>query len=132
MRRQLWCLGWRSCLQRPETMQLRRTSPCHPWPVLLPAALPSQENKGFIQSTELKHVLGNIGESLSAQELDELVKEADPNNTGKILFDEVGPCCADLGGVGGVEMDLCCADLGGWMAEVALPCVERELWRSGQ
>ena len=48
-----------------------------------------RENKGFISTSEVKHVLGNIGEALSPAELDDLIKEADPNSTGKISYDEV-------------------------------------------
>ncbi len=48
-----------------------------------------QEGKGFISTAELRHVLGNIGESLSPTELDDLCKEADPQGTGKIMFEEV-------------------------------------------
>lgn len=48
-----------------------------------------REGKGYISAAELKHVLGNIGEALSPTELDDLIKEADPNNAGKITYDEV-------------------------------------------
>ena len=48
-----------------------------------------REGKGFISTAELKHVLGNIGEALSPTELDDLCKEADPNTTGKVMFEEV-------------------------------------------
>lgn len=34
-------------------------------------------------------MLGNIGEALSPQELEDMCKEADPNGTGRILFDDV-------------------------------------------
>lgn len=48
-----------------------------------------REGKGFISTAELKHVLGNIGEALSPAELEDLCKEADPNGSGKIMFEEV-------------------------------------------
>ena len=48
-----------------------------------------REGKGFISTAELKHVLGNIGEALSPQELEELCKEADPQAAGRIMLDEV-------------------------------------------
>ncbi|GAX85124.1 hypothetical protein CEUSTIGMA_g12544.t1 [Chlamydomonas eustigma] len=47
-----------------------------------------REGKGFIHTSELKHVLGNIGEALSPTELDDLCKEADPHNSGKVMFEE--------------------------------------------
>jgi len=47
-----------------------------------------RDQKGFVATSELKHVLGSIGESLSAQELEDLIKEADPNASGKIMHDE--------------------------------------------
>ena len=47
-----------------------------------------KEGKGFIATSELKHVLGNIGEALSPQELEDLIKEADPQASGKVKLDE--------------------------------------------
>ena len=47
-----------------------------------------KEGKGFITTSELKHVLGSIGEALSPQELEDLIKEADPQASGKVKLDE--------------------------------------------
>lgn len=43
--------------------------------------------QGFILTAELKHVLSNIGEKLSPQEIADLISEADPDNSGKVLYD---------------------------------------------
>ena len=48
-----------------------------------------REGRGYITTAELKHVLGNIGEALLPEELEDLCKEADPNATGKIAYDDV-------------------------------------------
>lgn len=42
------------------------------------------EKKGVLDANELKHILVNVGEKLSDAEIAELMKQADPNNTGKI------------------------------------------------
>lgn len=47
-----------------------------------------REGRGSISTAELKHVLGNIGEALSPQELDDMCKEADPQGSGRIMFEE--------------------------------------------
>ena len=47
-----------------------------------------KDNKGWIEAAELRHVLANIGEKLSGQELEEMIKEADPDGDGKIQRDE--------------------------------------------
>eukprot|EP00798_Chlamydomonas_sp_ICE-L_P000565 gene565-1975_t len=46
------------------------------------------DNKGFVTTSQLRHVLASIGEKLSPEELEDLCKESDPNNTGKIERDE--------------------------------------------
>eukprot|EP00798_Chlamydomonas_sp_ICE-L_P024458 gene24458-10058_t len=45
------------------------------------------ENKGFVTTSHLRHVLASIGEKLSTEELDDLCKESDPNSIGKIERD---------------------------------------------
>ena len=47
-----------------------------------------KDNKGWIEAAELRHVLANIGEKLSGAELEEMIKEADPDSDGKIQRDE--------------------------------------------
>mmetsp|Transcript_4993 Transcript_4993/g.10775 ORF Transcript_4993/g.10775 Transcript_4993/m.10775 type:complete len:150 (-) Transcript_4993:2102-2551(-) len=47
-----------------------------------------KDSKGFISISELKHVLSNIGEKLSPEEMDDLVKEADPTSSGKVVYEE--------------------------------------------
>jgi calmodulin len=44
--------------------------------------------EGFILLTELKHVLTNIGEKLSKEEVEDMSKEADPRGEGKVQFEE--------------------------------------------
>lgn len=47
-----------------------------------------KDNKGFISISELRHVLTNIGEKLSPDEIDDLTKEADPEGKGRVGYDE--------------------------------------------
>ncbi|EFJ48699.1 hypothetical protein VOLCADRAFT_109066 [Volvox carteri f. nagariensis] len=43
--------------------------------------------QGFISKSELKHVLTSVGEKLSPEEINEMMAEADPENTGKVIYD---------------------------------------------
>jgi len=47
-----------------------------------------KDNQGWITTTELRHVLSNLGEKLGPQEMDEMIKESDPDNDGKIQLEE--------------------------------------------
>ncbi|GLI59467.1 hypothetical protein VaNZ11_001350 [Volvox africanus] len=44
--------------------------------------------QGFVSGAELKHVLTCVGEKLSPTEIEELLKEADPEGTGKVMYDD--------------------------------------------
>lgn len=70
----------RTCLHDHDHIQPATTTTID----LLPCA---QENKGSISVAELRHVLSNIGEKLSPDELEELTKEADPEKKGRIEYD---------------------------------------------
>eukprot|EP00879_Flechtneria_rotunda_P004918 GHRR01005192.1.p1 GENE.GHRR01005192.1~~GHRR01005192.1.p1 ORF type:complete len:149 (+),score=35.55 GHRR01005192.1:82-528(+) len=47
-----------------------------------------KDQRGVIEAKELRHVLSNIGEKLSGSELDDMIKEADPDNDGLIQYEE--------------------------------------------
>lgn len=47
-----------------------------------------KDGKGFVNSTELRHVLVSLGEKLTDSEADQFIREADPSNTGKITYDQ--------------------------------------------
>lgn len=47
-----------------------------------------KDQRGFIEAKELRHVLTNIGEKLSGPEMEDMIKEADPDNDGKIQYEE--------------------------------------------
>merc|ERR1712137_1333950 len=46
------------------------------------------DNSGFVGAAELRLVLTSTGEKLTAEEVSEMIKEADPNNTGKVNYRE--------------------------------------------
>jgi hypothetical protein len=54
--------------------------------------------KGFISVQELGHVLSNIGEKLSAAEIADLTKEADPEGKGIVQYEEFVKVCRPLNG----------------------------------
>lgn len=43
-----------------------------------------RDNNGFISAAELRHVMTSIGEKLTDDEVDEMIKEADQDGDGKI------------------------------------------------
>jgi Ca2+-binding EF-hand superfamily protein len=47
-----------------------------------------KDNDGYISAAELRHVLTNIGEKLSDEEVDEMIREADIDGDGQINYEE--------------------------------------------
>lgn len=47
-----------------------------------------QDGSGYISSQELKQVLDNLGEKLTEEEVDEMMKEADLDSDGQVSFEE--------------------------------------------
>ncbi|XP_044002135.1 calmodulin-A-like isoform X2 [Aphidius gifuensis] len=47
-----------------------------------------KNNDGLISSTELRHVMTNLGEKLSEEEVDDMIKEADLDGDGMVNYDE--------------------------------------------
>ena len=47
-----------------------------------------KDGDGFLSADELKQVMGNNGEKLTDDEVEELIKEADIDNDGQINYEE--------------------------------------------
>jgi calmodulin len=47
-----------------------------------------RDGNGFITALELKKVMSNLGETLSNEEIDEMIREADVDHDGQINYDE--------------------------------------------
>ena len=45
------------------------------------------EGKGFFSAAELKHVMNNLGEKLTDEEVDQMIIDADRDGDGKIDFE---------------------------------------------
>jgi calmodulin len=58
------------------------------WRCGCPYQVFDKDQRGFIEAKELRHVLTNIGEKLSTNEMEDMIKEADPDNDGKIQYEE--------------------------------------------
>lgn len=56
-----------------------------------------KNNDGLISSIELRHVMTNLGEKLSDEEVDDMIKEADLDGDGMVNYE--GKTCI-LTGVG--------------------------------
>jgi calmodulin len=47
-----------------------------------------KDGNGFIDASELKHVMTNLGEKLTEEEVNEMIKEADTDGDGQINYEE--------------------------------------------
>jgi len=45
-----------------------------------------KDGQGFLSAAELRHIMTNLGERLSKEELEEMIKEADTNKDGNINY----------------------------------------------
>lgn len=46
----------------------------------------AQDGNGFISAAELRHVMTNLGEKLTDEEVDEMIREADIDGDGQVRF----------------------------------------------
>lgn len=46
-----------------------------------------KNNDGMISSVELRHVMTNLGERLSEEEVDDMIREADLDGDGMVNYD---------------------------------------------
>ncbi|XP_047501287.1 calmodulin-A-like isoform X1 [Penaeus chinensis] len=47
-----------------------------------------KKNSGYLSSTELRHVMTSMGEKMSEQEVEDMIKEAAPNGDGRVNYEE--------------------------------------------
>ncbi|KAJ9109735.1 hypothetical protein QFC19_001965 [Naganishia cerealis] len=47
-----------------------------------------KDGDGFISAAELRHVMTNLGEKLTEEEVDEMIREADSDGDGQINYNE--------------------------------------------
>ncbi|KAL2535955.1 Calmodulin [Forsythia ovata] len=47
-----------------------------------------KDQNGFISAAELRHVMTNLGEKLTDDEVDEMIREADVDGDGQINYEE--------------------------------------------
>ena len=46
-----------------------------------------KDGNGFISAAELRHVMTNLGEKLTDEEVDEMIREADTDGDGQVNYD---------------------------------------------
>uniref|UniRef100_A0A0C9QNL6 Calmodulin n=1 Tax=Wollemia nobilis TaxID=56998 RepID=A0A0C9QNL6_9CONI len=47
-----------------------------------------KDQNGYISAAELGHVMANLGEKLTAEEIDEMIREADTDGDGQVNYEE--------------------------------------------
>lgn len=48
---------------------------------------PLQDGNGYISAAELRHVMTNLGEKLTDEEVDEMIREADIDGDGQVNYE---------------------------------------------
>ena len=56
-----------------------------------------KEGKGFISASELKHIMTTLGEKMTQNEVEDMIKEADVNGDGQINYEHFVKMMLEMG-----------------------------------
>lgn len=54
---------------------------------MIPLCVCFQDGNGYISAAELRHVMTNLGEKLTDEEVDEMIREADIDGDGQVNYE---------------------------------------------
>ncbi len=57
--------------------------------MVFPCRVFDKDGNGFISAAELRHVMTNLGEKLTDEEVDEMIREADIDGDGQVNYEGV-------------------------------------------
>ena len=60
---------------------------CRDRPLVVTTAECLQDGNGYISAAELRHVMTNLGEKLTDEEVDEMIREADIDGDGQVNYE---------------------------------------------
>ncbi|XP_055956993.1 calmodulin [Patella vulgata] len=89
------CKNSKPCMRSLEFKQVESIVEKHTFPSETSESLKDafrifdKDGNGFINAAELRHVLCNLGEKLTDEEVDEMIREADLTGDGQVNYDEI-------------------------------------------
>ena len=95
----MWLFSGNGTIDFPEflTMMCRKMKDCDSEEEIREAfKVFDKDGNGFISAAELRHVMTNLGEKLTEEEVDEMIREADMDGDGQVNYEGMCKTCASI------------------------------------